>query len=171
MNRTMPCLQMNKLYILGSWSQCIRKNERGLSMNRLFRPRRRSFARPRPRPGGLASRRGTTGTRTKRFMVPMHAKNERGLSMNCDSKTRMTNDETRRNDQIRMTKPASAQLRTIGHSGFGFLWSLVIGHSTTFANPVHDPNACEKTRKGALQEPAIALEPPRRARGPRPVPV
>jgi hypothetical protein len=36
MNRTMPCLQMNRLRILGSWSQCIRKNERGLSMNRSF---------------------------------------------------------------------------------------------------------------------------------------
>src|SRR5438874_9717076 len=34
MNRTMPCLQMNKLYILGSWSQCMRKNEWGLSKNR-----------------------------------------------------------------------------------------------------------------------------------------
>src|SRR5438552_19030328 len=50
------------------------------------------------------------------------------LSMNRDSQTRMTNDKVRRNDQIRMTKPATAQLRAIGHSGFGFHWSLVIGH-------------------------------------------
>src|SRR5205814_9704634 len=28
MNRKMPPLQMNKLCILGSWSQCMRKNER-----------------------------------------------------------------------------------------------------------------------------------------------
>ena len=80
--------------------------------------------------------------------------------MNLDFQTRMTNDEIRRNDQIRMTKPATAQLRAIGHSGFGFLWSLVIGHSTTFANPVHDPNACEKTRKGALQEQPLPLNRP-----------
>src|SRR5207249_1934223 len=93
-------------------------------------------------------------------MVPLHARSERGLSMNLDFQTRMTNDEIRRNDQIRMTKPATAQLRAIGHSGFGFLWSLVIGHSTTFANPVHDPNACEKTRKGALQEQPLPLNRP-----------
>src|SRR6266550_8696883 len=36
MNRKLPCLEMNKLRILGSWSQCMRKNERGLSMNRRF---------------------------------------------------------------------------------------------------------------------------------------
>src|SRR5438477_3567381 len=80
MIRTMPCLQMNKLYILGSWSQCMRKNERGLSMNR-------------------------------------------------NSQTRMTNDQIRRNDEIRMTKPMTAQLRAFGHSGFGFLSSFVIRHS------------------------------------------
>src|SRR5438874_171354 len=77
MNRTMPCLQMNKLYILGSWSQCMRKNERGLSMNR-------------------------------------------------NSQTRMTNDQIRRNDEIRMTKPMTAQLRAFGHSGFGFLLEIWI---------------------------------------------
>ena len=38
----------------------------------------------------------------------------------------MTNDKFPRNDQIRMTKPATAQLRAIGHSGFGFLWALGI---------------------------------------------
>ena len=48
--------------------------------------------------------------------------------MNRDSQTRMTNDQIRRDDQIRMTKPATAQLRAIGHSGFGFLSSLVIRH-------------------------------------------
>ena len=48
--------------------------------------------------------------------------------MNRDSQTRMTNDEIPRNDQTRMSKPATAQLRAIGHSGFGFLSSLVIGH-------------------------------------------
>ena len=50
--------------------------------------------------------------------------------MNRDSQTRMTNDQIRRNDQIQMTKPATAQLRAIGHSGFGFLSSLVIGPSS-----------------------------------------
>jgi len=48
--------------------------------------------------------------------------------MNRDSQTRMTNDEIRKNDQIPMTKPATAQLRATGHSGFGFHWSLAIGH-------------------------------------------
>src|SRR5437762_13855680 len=104
MNRTMPCLQMNKLYILGSWSQCMRKNERGLSMNR-------------------------------------------------NSQTRMTNDEIRRNDETRMTKPMTAQLRAFGHSSFGFLSSFVIRHSSTYANQVHGPNACTK-RKRALREPS-----------------
>src|SRR6266536_6409947 len=50
-----------------------------------FRPRRRS--RPRPRLGGLDSRTRTTSTRTKRFMVPMHAQSERGLSMNLPSRS------------------------------------------------------------------------------------
>src|SRR5436305_3583890 len=44
----------------------------------------------------------------------------------------MTNDEIRRNDEIRMTKPAIAPQRAFRHSGFGFLSSLVIGHSTTY---------------------------------------
>ena len=43
-----------------------------------------------------------------------------------DSQIRMTNDKIRRNDQIRMTKPATAQVRATGNSGFGFLSSLVI---------------------------------------------
>ena len=168
------------------------KKASGLSMNRPFRPRRRS--RPRPRLGVLGSRTRTrTSTRTKRFMVPMHARSEwalsmnlplpvswperssgprpvpgrsawpapaarenhrgprpcaaaaggdrprsesdrfmvpmharseRGLPMSRDSQTRMTNDE------IRMTKPTTAQLRTFEHSGFGFHSSFVIRHSS-----------------------------------------
>src|SRR5437764_7345085 len=54
----------------------------------------------------------------------------RPLPMNRDSQTRMTNDEIRRNDKIRMTKPATAQLRAFGHSGFGFLSSFEIRHSS-----------------------------------------
>ena len=77
-------------------------------------------------------------------MVAMHAKNERGLSMNHSSQIRMTNDETRRNDEIQMTKPATAQLRVFDirasdsfrHSSF------VIRHSTLCASQVHGPNAC-----------------------------
>src|SRR5438046_6972166 len=38
----------------------------------------------------------------------------------------MTNDEIRRNDEMRMTKPATAQRRVFRHSGFGFLSSFVI---------------------------------------------
>src|SRR5437773_6825074 len=46
------------------------------------------------------------------------------------SQIRMTNDEIRRNDKIRMTKPASAQHRAFRHSSFGFLSSFVIRHSS-----------------------------------------
>src|SRR6266511_2137736 len=51
---------------------------------------------------------------------------------------------TNPNDEIRMTKPATAQLRIFRHSGFGFLSSFVIRHSTTCASQVHGPNACGK---------------------------
>src|SRR5438874_4203444 len=50
--------------------------------------------------------------------------------MNHSSEIRMTNDEIRRNDEIRKTKPATAQLRGFRHSGFGFLLSFVIRHSS-----------------------------------------
>src|SRR5438093_77225 len=42
----------------------------------------------------------------------------------------MTNDEIRRIDEIRMTKPAIAQLRAFRHSGLGFLSLFVIRHSS-----------------------------------------
>src|SRR5437762_8837161 len=72
----------------------------------------------------------------------------------------MTNDEIRRNDETRMTKPMTAQLRGFGHSGFGFLSSFVIRHSTTYANQVHGPNACEKTNAGFHERPPLpALSP------------
>src|SRR6266516_425660 len=38
----------------------------------------------------------------------------------------MTTDETRRNDEIRMTKPATAQSGVFRHSSFGFLSSFLI---------------------------------------------
>ena len=79
MNRTMPCLQMNKLYILGSWSQCMRKNERGLSMNR-------------------------------------------------NSQTRMTNDQIRRNDQTRMDQTGDCTTQRTWT--FGLRISFVIRHSS-----------------------------------------
>jgi len=78
----------------------------------------------------------------------MHVENERGLSMNHSLQIRMTNDEIRRNDKIRMTKPANAALRVLRHSGFGFLSSFVIRHSTTYAIQVHDPDARQKLRAG-----------------------
>src|SRR5438105_4883508 len=65
-----------------------------------------------------------------RFIVPMHAENDRAPDVNCNSQTRMTNDEIRRNDEIRMTKPATAQLRVFGHSGIGFLSAFGIRHSS-----------------------------------------
>jgi len=42
----------------------------------------------------------------------------------------MTNDEIRKNDEIRMTKPASAPCGAFRHSSFGFLSSFVIRHSS-----------------------------------------
>ena len=58
------------------------------------------------------------------------ASKSRGLSMNHSLQIRMTNDEIRRNDKIRMTKPATALLRVFGHSRFGFLSSFVVRHSS-----------------------------------------
>ena len=52
------------------------------------------------------------------------------LPMNHSSQIRLTNDEIRRNDEIRMTKPANAPRRVFRHSGFGFLASFVIRHSS-----------------------------------------
>src|SRR2546422_440578 len=51
----------------------------------------------------------------------------------------MTNDEIRRNDEIRMTKPAAAQLRVFRHSSFGFLSSFVIQRfvQVRFLVPMH----------------------------------
>jgi len=46
------------------------------------------------------------------------------------SQIRMTNDETRRNDEIPMTKPASAKHRAFRHSSFELLSSFVIRHSS-----------------------------------------
>src|SRR6266568_7638509 len=45
------------------------------------------------------------------------------------SEIRMTNDEIRRNEEIPMTKPASAQHRALRHSSFGFLSAFGIRHS------------------------------------------
>src|SRR5882724_7987556 len=66
----------------------------------------------------------------------------------------MTNEEIRRNDKIRMTKPATAQLRVfdIRASDFFRHWSFVIRHSTTCASQVHGPNA-RQNGVGALHEP------------------
>src|SRR5438093_7620802 len=75
-------------------------------------------------------------------------RSESGLSMNRDSQTRMTNDQIRRNDQIRMTKPATAQLRAIGHSGFGFLSSFVVRHSTAYAIRFMVLMHARKTKEG-----------------------
>src|SRR5438309_1714732 len=60
----------------------------------------------------------------------------------------MTNDEIRRNDEIRMTKPATAQPRVFRHLGFGFLSSFVIQRlvQVRFTVPMHTQN-----RKEAFQ--------------------
>src|SRR5882672_4567327 len=59
----------------------------------------------------------------------------------------MTNDEFRRNDEFRMTKPATAPLRVFRHSGFGFLLSFVIQRllQVRFMASMH-----AQKRKGAL---------------------
>jgi len=97
-----------------------------------------------------------------RFMVPMHARSERGLPMSRDSQTRMTNDE------IRMTKPATAQLRAFGHSGFGFLSSFVIRHSSfndLFKSGAWSPAEarCARRHHGKITN-VLALAGPLRAR-------
>ena len=52
------------------------------------------------------------------------------LSMNRASQIRMTNDEIRKNDEIRTTKPAASTTRASRHSSFGFLSSFVIRYSS-----------------------------------------
>src|SRR6266496_2021393 len=83
----------------------------------------------------------------------------------------MTNDQIRRNDQIRMTKPATARLGSIRHSGLGFHWSLVIGHSSLVIrhssfvirhssfNGLCKSGSCSqcalKKRRGSLHQPTV----------------
>src|SRR5207245_7891019 len=110
---------------IGSWSQCMRENERGLSMNLVA-----ADVSPLILNWKNLSRLTSAATSLTSSCSQCMRESERRLSMNRDSQTRMTNDQIRRNDQIRMTKPATAQLRASGHSGFGFLSSLVIGHSS-----------------------------------------
>src|SRR3989442_7491845 len=67
----------------------------------------------------------------------------------------MTNDEIRRNDEIRMTKPATAPLRVFRHSGFGFLSSFVIRHSSfkDLCKSGSGSQCMRKKRKGPLHQP------------------
>src|SRR6266545_2794764 len=67
----------------------------------------------------------------------------------------MTNDEVGRNDQIRMTKSATSQLKAFRHSGFGFLSSFVIRHSSfdDLCKPGSWSECLRKNEKGALPEP------------------
>src|SRR5207247_2161297 len=163
----------------GSWSQCALKIASGLSMNLPLPrelPRRARGPRPVPgrsvwaapapledhsRPGLCAAAAGGDRPRSEsdRFMVLMHAQSERGLPMNRDSETRMTNDEIPRNDEIRRTKPATAQLRAIGHSGFGFLSSLVIGHWSfnDFCNSGSWSQCMRKNERGLPMNYELAL--------------
>src|SRR5438552_13257293 len=69
----------------------------------------------------------------------------------------MTNDEIRRNDETRMTKPASAPLRVFRHSGFGFLSSFVVIQRLVQVRFMVSMHA--KKRKGALHEPRSAAVP------------
>src|SRR5881396_3037783 len=69
----------------------------------------------------------------------------------------MTNDEIRRNDEIRMTKPATAQLRVfdIWASDFFRHSSFVIQRfvQVRFMVPMHS-----EKRKEALHEPSLGIE-------------
>ena len=62
--------------------------------------------------------------------VPKHGRKAERLSMNRASQIRMTNDEIRKNDEIRTTKPAASSTRASRHSSFGFLSSFVIRYSS-----------------------------------------
>ncbi len=64
------------------------------------------FSRSRPPEGGSPNTWRPDGT----IHAPKHSKKRKGLSMNRSSQIRMTNDEIRRNDEIRMTKRATACL-------------------------------------------------------------
>jgi|KBSSwiStaDraftv2_1062776.scaffolds.fasta_scaffold36842_5 hypothetical protein len=67
---------------------------------------------------------------------------------------RMTNDEIRRNTEIRMTNPATAHQRAVRHSGFGFLSSFDLRHSSfdsRFMVPMHS-----EKRKRSFHEPGSA---------------
>src|SRR6058998_2925715 len=94
------------------------------------------------------------------------------ISMDRDSQTRMTNDEMRRNDEIRRTKPAIAQLGAFGHSGFGFHSSFVIRHSSFVIQRLMQirfmvPKRAKKASGLSMNHP---LSWPDRSSGPRPVP-
>src|SRR2546425_6807871 len=69
----------------------------------------------------------------------------------------MTNDEIRRNDQIRMTKSRIAQLSTFRHSTFGFL--------SSFNDLSKSGLSCQQTasKSGAVHEPQSAAGGPKRA--------
>ena len=86
---------------VGSSSQCMRKNERGTSMN------------PRVLP---ASCRQTY--------------RRKALPARCRQHLRGANHEVRRNTEIRKTKRPIALLRVVRPSSFGFLSSFVIRHSS-----------------------------------------
>src|SRR5436190_4992820 len=55
----------------------------------------------------------------------------------------MTNDEIRRNNEIRMTNPAIAHPSALRHSSFGFLSSFVIRHSSFIAGLAAVTLACK----------------------------
>src|SRR5438552_15821589 len=102
----------------------MRKNERGLSMNRTFGVP--ALAGPDHLKAGLQTR---DVPRTGSWAQCMR-KSERGLSMNRNFQIRITNDEIQRNTEIGMKKPPSALLRVVRPSSFGFLSSFVIRHSS-----------------------------------------
>src|SRR5438874_1293860 len=93
----------------GSWSQCIRKSEMGLSMNR-----------PTPAPSEEGSRHWSAPCQFPSWegsgvgsWSQCIRKSERGLSMNRNSQTRMTNDQIRRNDQTRMDETGDCTTQRI----------------------------------------------------------
>src|SRR6266705_3727826 len=74
----------------------------------------------------------------------------------------MTNDEIRRNDEMRMRKPATAQLRVFRHSGFGFHSSFVIQRlvQVRFMVPMHGIQVVKALHEPTVRSPGFSRSGP-----------
>src|SRR5437867_2604346 len=76
--------------------------------------------------------------------------------MNRRSQIRRTNDQIRRNTEIRMTKRLMALPNALGNSGFGFLLSFVIRHSSF--STLFEPGSWAQRASG-LWSPELSMPP------------